>query len=300
MSLYPVLMSCLAFLVLGASVHATPLRVLFFTKSAGFEHSVIKWENGERSFAEKVLTKLGAAHDLEFTFSKDGSLFSPEYLARFDVVMFYTSGDLLSVGTDGHPAMTPAGKQALLDAVSGGKGFVALHSGSDTFHTLEHGGGNPKERGNRYKLHGKNADPYIRMLGGEFINHGKQQVARARVINPRFPGFENAGDAIEVIEEWYSTKEFAPDLHALLVLETQTMEGVDYERPDFPIAWARQHGKGRVWFNAMGHREDVWENPKFQQSLVGGIEWAARRVEADVPSNLAEVAPQASTLPPPR
>ncbi|MCR6656814.1 MAG: ThuA domain-containing protein [Opitutus sp.] len=49
-----------------------------FTKSSGFEHSVIKWENGERSFAEKMLTKFGAEHELEFTFSKDGSLFSPE------------------------------------------------------------------------------------------------------------------------------------------------------------------------------------------------------------------------------
>ncbi len=300
MKLYPAFLSCLALFALGVSVQAAPLRVLFFTKSSGFEHSVIKWENGERSFAEKMLTQFGAAHELEFTFSKDGSLFSPEYLAQFDVVMFYTSGDLLSVGTDGHPAMTPAGKQALLDAVAGGKGFVALHSGSDTFHTLEHGGGNPKERGNRYKLHGEKSDPYIRMLGGEFINHGKQQVARARVVDPKFPGFENVGDAIEVLEEWYSTKDFSSDLHALLVLETKTMEGVDYERPDFPIAWARQHGKGRVWFNAMGHREDVWENPKFQQTLVAGIEWAGGRVKADVPPNLAEAAPQANTLPPKR
>ena len=55
-------------------------------------------------------------------------MFSPEYLAGFDVVIFYTTGDLLSVGTDGYPAMTPAGKQALLDWVANGHGFVAIHS----------------------------------------------------------------------------------------------------------------------------------------------------------------------------
>ena len=51
--------------------------------------------------------------------------------------MFYTSGDLLSAGKDGNPPMTPAGKAAFLDAIAGGKGFVGLHSATDTFHTGE-------------------------------------------------------------------------------------------------------------------------------------------------------------------
>ncbi len=151
------------------------MRVLYFTKSAGYEHSVVRHADGEPSHSEKMLKKLGAAHDIDFAFSKDGSLFSPDYLAGFDVVMFYTSGDLFSVGEDGNPPLTPSGKQALLDAVAGGKGFIAIHSGGDTFHTGKSGGGNPTDRRNRYKFHGNAADPYIRMLGGEFINHGKQQ-----------------------------------------------------------------------------------------------------------------------------
>ena len=96
------------------SLGAAPLRVLYFTKSAGYEHSVIKHVDGAPSFSENLLTKWAPKHDFEFTFSKDGSKFSPEYLAQFDVIMFYTSGHLLSVGTDGHPAITPEGKQALL------------------------------------------------------------------------------------------------------------------------------------------------------------------------------------------
>ena len=47
----------------------------------------------------------------------------------------------------------------------------------------------------------------------------------------------------------------------------------------------------------MGHREDVWTNPIFQSVLLGGLDWALRRVEADVTPNLAKVAPQANVLP---
>ncbi len=288
----------LALLVLPVLVTAAPLRVLYFSKSSGWEHDVVKRLNGQSSYTEKLLAELGPKHDLEFTFSKDGSLFAPDYLAKFDVVMFYTSGDLLTVGTDGHPAMTPAGKQALLDFVAGGRGIVVVHSGSDTFHTGEKGGGNPPIRIQRFRNYGDAADDYIKLLGGEFMRHGPQQVAKARVIDPAFPGCAELGAAVECLEEWYSLKEFAMDLHVLLVLETAGMEGIDYQRPSFPLAWARPQGKGRVWFNAMGHREDVWTNPEFQAMLVGGIEWTGGRKSADIAPNLKRVAPDAMTLQP--
>jgi type 1 glutamine amidotransferase len=289
----------LAFAGLAATVHAAaPLRVLYFTKSAGYEHSVIKRADGQPSYSEKILAALGPKHGIEFTFSKDGSLFSPEYLAQFDVFLFYTTGDLLSVGTDGQPAMSAAGKRALLDAIAGGKGFAAIHSGSDTFHTGESGGGNPPadKRGGRFENHGPNSDSYLRMLGGEFIRHGKLQVARARVIDPKFPGCAALGAHIECIEEWYTLKDFTPDLHALLVMETRGMEGEDYQRPDYPLAWARAYGRGRVWFNAMGHREDVWDSAGFQAMLIGGLEWAGGRVQADITPNLAVEAPGHETI----
>ena len=292
-----ILSGLLLLALLGSAVSAAPLRVLYFSKSSGWEHSVVKRVDGKPSYSENVLTGLAAKHDLAFTYSKDGSLFSPAYLANFDVIIFYTSGDLLSVGTDGQPAMSAEGKQALLDAVAGGKGFVALHSGSDSFHTGEHGGGNNPIRTQRFVNYGDKSDDYIKMLGGEFIRHGAQQVAKARVIDPAFPGCGGLGEAFEVQEEWYSLKEFASDEHVLLVMDTTGMKGVEYERPAYPLAWARLVGKGRVWFNAMGHREDVWDNPKFQAMLVGGIEWAGGRVNAATKANLADVAPGSATLP---
>lgn len=278
---------------------AAPIRALYFSKSSGFEHSVVKRVDGAPSYSETIFSKIGPASDIEFTFSKDGSKFAKDYLAGFDVIIFYTTGDLLAVGTDGQPAMTAEGKQALLDAISGGKGFVGIHSGSDTFHTDEHGGGNNPIRAPRFQNYGEAADPYIKMLGGEFIRHGPQQVASAKVVDAAFPGFESLSSEVKVQEEWYSLKEFASNNHVLLVMDTKDMKGSDYDRPPYPLAWARTHGKGRVAFNAMGHREDVWDSPAFQSMIVGAIKWTAGTVKADVTSNLEKVTPGHATLPPP-
>lgn len=284
--------------VLGA---VEPIKVLFFTKAAGYEHQAIKrGPAGEPSHAEQVLSELGATNAIEFSFSKDGSLFSPDYLKQFDVVFFYTSGNLMAVGNDGNPPMSGAGKQALLEWVAAGGGFMAAHAGSDTFHTYEVTGGNPpqSERNNRYRLNGEASDPYIKMLGGEFINHGPQQVATALVVTNKFPGFESVGAEITVKEEWYSLKEFSPSNHVLLVMRTAGMEGKPYQRADYPLAWAKPYGNGRVWFNAMGHRDDVWDADYFKAMLEGAFRWTAGRVDAVIHPNVTEVTPQADQLPP--
>ncbi|MCX8497116.1 MAG: ThuA domain-containing protein [Akkermansiaceae bacterium] len=276
---------------LSLSLHAAPAhRLLFFSKSSGFQHPVISWKDGQPSFAEKIFTELGAKHSWEFVFSKDGSKFSPEYLAGFDAVIFYTTGNLLTTGTDNQPAMTPAGKQALFDYIKGGKGFIGLHCASDTFHTT----GTP----DRHLDATKGEDAYICTVGGEFIAHGAQQVATNKVIDPKFPGFETAGDQFTFAEEWYSLKNFNPDLHALTVIKTEGMDGEPYHRSDYPTTWARAEGKGRVYYSALGHREDVWTNPTFQNILVGAIRWTTGDVDAVIPPNLKTAAPDVVTNPP--
>ncbi|MBP7951450.1 MAG: ThuA domain-containing protein [Verrucomicrobiales bacterium] len=269
-------------------------RILFFTKSSGFEHSVIKWANGQPSHAEKVLREMGARQGWEFTFSKDGSKFSRDYLNQFDAVMFYTSGDLTTPGTDGQPPMTAEGKQALFDYVKAGHGFLGTHSASDSFHT-----NNESQKGpDRYVNHGDKADPYVRFLGGEFIKHGAQQVAKNRVSDQKFPGFETVGKEFSFLEEWYSLKDFTRDIHVLSVIDAPAMKGDEYKRPPYPTTWARKEGAGRVWYSAMGHREDVWTNPAFQAILTGGIQWALGDAQGDVTPNLQQAAPEAFTNPP--
>jgi type 1 glutamine amidotransferase len=283
----------LCLVALTASAADAPKRkVLFFTKSSGYEHEVISCKKGQPSFAEKQLLELGAKHGIEFVFSKDGSKFSPEYLAQFDTVMFYTTGDLCSEGADGNPPMSVTGKQALFDFVKSGKGFVGTHSAADTFHTDNESLKGPE----RFANHGDKADAYVCFLGAEFIRHGKQQAGVNKVIDKTFPGFGQIGDSFSLLEEWYTLKDFRPEIHVLTTFNDPPLEGDDYKRPPFPNCWARLEGKGRVFYTAMGHREDVWTHPIFQEILAGALKWANGDAKApDMSPNLLKVAPGALT-----
>src|SRR5688500_10168115 len=92
----------------GLAEATAPKKVLFFSKSSNFEHSVIKRVDGKPSWVEQILAEQGPRHGIDFVFSKDGSLFNAEYVAQFDALMFYTSGDLTAAGRDGNPPMTAA------------------------------------------------------------------------------------------------------------------------------------------------------------------------------------------------
>lgn len=269
-----------------AAADAPKRRILMFTRSQGFEHSVIKRAGKELGHAEKILTDLGAKNGFEVVCTKDGRVFVNEDLNKYDAFFFYTTGDLTKEGGDGNPAMPAEGKAAFLKAIAAGKGYCGSHCASDTFHSP----------GDRFVNNDKDKDPYISMLGGEFIRHGAQQKAWMRVVDPAFPGAKGLKD-FDLMEEWYSIKNFAPDLHVILVNDTMGMKGFEYERPSFPATWARQHEKGRVFYTTMGHREDVWTNPTFQNLILGGLAWACKNVDADIKPNIASVTPKASELP---
>jgi type 1 glutamine amidotransferase len=265
-------------------------RILMFTRSQGFEHSVVKrGKNNELSLAERIVKELGGKNGFQVTCTKDGREFLPESIAKYDGFLFETTGDLTREGGDHQPPMPVEGKRALLQAIADGKGFVGSHCASDTFHSAAREGTFVNQEPDKI-------DPYIAMLGGEFIIHGAQQKARMRVIDPSFPGAKGLKD-FELHEEWYALKNFASDLHVILAQDNEGMKGAMYQRANFPATWARKHHKGRVFYTSMGHREDVWESPLFQKLLMGGLAWAVGNVEADVTPNFQKATPQASQLP---
>jgi type 1 glutamine amidotransferase len=241
-------------------------KILYFTKSGGFVHSVVKRQGGQLSYSEKILTELGEKNGFEVVCSQDAAVFDGD-LNQFDLIAFYTSGKPIS----------PEQKQKLLAAVSAGKPFVGVHAATDTFTTP-----------------GRDIDPYIAMVGAEFAGHDQQQKAKNRVVSPIFPGMKGLGEEIELMEEWYTFKKFAPDLHVILVQETQGMKGPHYQRPPYPATWAHLYGKGRVFYTSMGHREDVWTNKIFQQILLGGLAWALGNAAAEIPANIEQVTPGAN------
>src|SRR6202140_5924959 len=139
--------------------------VLLFTKSSGFEHAVINPSPGNPSIAETAIRAFSAQNKFDLTASKDGRIFDSKEFHDYAAVVFFTTGDLTQAGTDGQPPMSVQGKQAFLNAIQNGLGFVGIHAASDTFHTQP----DPQDLSNCDIDHGEQSDPYLRMLGGEFI-----------------------------------------------------------------------------------------------------------------------------------
>lgn len=288
-------------------------KVLFFTKSAGFQHSSITRNADEPeklAWAEQILTDLGAKHGFDVTCTKDGKVFLGD-LKQYAVIAFYTTGDLTKDGANpwkskaagnvkgmtadkrDEPGMTDAGKEAFLDAIKNGTGFIGFHSATDTFHSPSHVKGKNDLLRDVNEKGEDRFDPYIQMIGGEFIIHGKQQNATLKTIDPKFPGAEAFNDK-KFVEEWYSLKNFSTDLHVVLAQDCAGMEGPMYARGVYPETWARMHGQGRVFYTSMGHRENVWEMSEFQNLVAGALNWASRKVDVDVTPNIQQATPDAN------
>jgi len=78
--------------------------VLVFTKSSGFEHDVVKRVDGKPSIVEQAITSLGSKHGFDVTATKDGRVFDSRDFRNYAAVLFFTTGDLTTVGTDKEPS----------------------------------------------------------------------------------------------------------------------------------------------------------------------------------------------------
>jgi type 1 glutamine amidotransferase len=254
-------LSLLAALAVSLSLHAAPKHVLVVTATQGFRHSSIP-------LAEKVIAGLGEQTGL-FTvdYARGGAdgkdsadiqqKMTRDALKNYDAIIFAnTTGDL----------PLPE-KEALVDFVKSGKGFVGMHSASDTFHGWR---------------------PYIDMLGGEFRVHYEQ--ARITCVNqdPHHPSTRHLGPTFTVLDEIYLMTNFnRANVHGILGLDKHPNESTLDKRPneaplgDYPVAWSRQIGKGRLFYTSLGHREDVWLSEDYQRHILGGIKWALDLEEAD-------------------
>jgi type 1 glutamine amidotransferase len=174
-------------------------------------------------------------------------------LKKYDAVIFAnTTGDL-----------PLPDNQAFLDWIKSGKGFVGMHSATDTF---------PGFPG------------YTEMIGGHFKTHGAQVKVDAINQDPECPICKHLPAKWEVFDEIYQMKDFdRTKVHGLLTLDKHP----NNDTPgDYPIAWCKEYGKGRVFYTSLGHREDVWDpawpdrkNSKevaeaYQKHILGGIRWA--------------------------
>ena len=259
-------------------------RVLFLNKSAGFEHSVVKVADGAPCHVEKTIAPLISDLGGTLNSTKDGTVLNAEVLKDIDVVVFYTTEDLCNSDTgDKTPGVGPNGMTELLDWVKAGGGLVGFHCASDTWHR----GGS---QGNQFSPE----SPYLDILGGEFRGHGQQFVGTLRVVDPAHPAMVNVKDGWEINDEWYLFSNLQNETMRVLALLDPAGERTKQEKyniPNYPVIWCSAPGEGRVFYNAMGHREDVWDNPDFQKAFVDAVVWASGKGEALADPNFADVVP---------
>lgn len=264
---------------LCAGAQQSKPKVLYLTKSVGFEHSPVHEEGGAPSLSAKVLSKLVDQLGGEITCTKDASVINKEDLANYDLVMFYTQGDLTQPGgKDDSPGMPQDGVQSLIDWIKAGGGFIGFHSATDTLRT-----------------DGPEPTPYIDMLGAAFRGHGGQFAGEMSVVDPDHPTMANFPKEWKLNEEWYLFRKFNTENIRVLVLMDPGAERAKqeaYNIPAYPVVWVRQLGEGRIYSTALGHREDVWANPKFQKVTVDAMEWAMGKGPAAADPNYDEVVPK--------
>lgn len=251
-----------AALTLPAS--AQEVKMLAITSSAGFEHSVVQREKGELGFAEKILVEIGQKNGILVVPTKDGGLINAEVLKQFDVLFFYTTGELQNAGKDGSIPMNAERRKDIIEFVKNGGGFVGSHTCTDTFHEWAEDG----------------QKPYIELVGGEFASHGAQETGYLKVLDHPITAHLDKNVEWALQDEWYIFKNVNNSLMPLMILQTKKMEQEQYNTLEpYSVCGVKDFGNGRVFTCALGHREDVWTSPKFQDLMVNGIKWAAKKLK---------------------
>lgn len=79
------------------------------------------------------------------------------------------------------------------------------------------------------------------------------------------------GPSFSIEDEIYTFRENPrPHAHVLMRLEAASVGASG----DYPLAWTRAYGSGRVYYNALGHFAATWSNPLFLRQIVEAIVWA--------------------------
>jgi uncharacterized protein len=220
-----------------------PKRLLYLTHTAGFRHDVLP-------LSHKVVRDLADSSRgaFEVTLTEDCGAISELGLRGYDAVLFYTTGEL---------PMDEAQKRALLDFVRAGKGFAGIHSATDTFYQWPE---------------------YGDLIGGYFDGHPWHEEVTVRVEDPRHPSTAHLPASFAITDEIYQFRSWSRDrVQVLLSLDPASVDlkaaGVNRTDRDFALAWTRNYGSGRVFYTALGHRAEVWNNERFQRHVLGGLHW---------------------------
>jgi type 1 glutamine amidotransferase len=147
------------------------------------------------------------------------------------------AGAVVFLNTSGELRLDAAGRRRLLAYVRDGGAFVGAHAAADTF------SGSPA---------------FHRMLGADFLGHAPAGPGRVDVVDRSF----TAARSFAITDEFYKFRGRAK------------RHVVARVHGGGPLVWWRRYGRGRVFYDALGHFPATWSEPHQRQLMTDGIRWA--------------------------
>jgi type 1 glutamine amidotransferase len=218
------------------------LAILVFSKTAAYRHESIP--DGIRALEE-----LGDELGLTVSKTEDASAFTDERLARFDAVVFLmTTGDVLD-----------AEQEAAFERfMKKGKGYVGIHSASDTEYDWPF---------------------YGNLVGAYFQSHPEIQRASYAVEDRTHPATRDLPSPWIRTDEHYSFRSNPrAKVRVLVSLDEKSYDAGKDAMGDHPVVWCQElEGGGRSFYTALGHTREAYSDPVFRKHLASAIAWAASR-----------------------
>lgn len=245
-------------------VHLKHILVIGQTK--GFEHDSVSdgmaaiYNMGHESGLWEAMLRT----DTELITKKDLGGRNTKNLDYFDALVF--------VSTTGELDLDDGQKKDMMSFIKDdGKGFVGVHAALDT----------------NYKW-----PEYGEMIGGWFDQH-PWMTFNAPIINeaPDFPAVRHLPPAFMKYDEIYQPKEWSREkVNVLLSLDPSKLNYENNPRihrtdHDFAVAWAKMHGKGRVFYSTLGHTQESWSDPDIRKMYFEAMKWVLGMTEGSTKSH---------------
>lgn len=223
-------------------------KILLVTTTRGWHHESLH-------AGVLAIQQMGVRNFFDVVLWEDPGGFTDEYLKQFQAVVFLnTTGDIFD-----------ATQQKVMERfIESGKGFVGIHSASDTEYDWEW---------------------YTKLVGRMFHIHPSIQTAKMKILDNKFPGLQGFEGGRLWTEEFY---EFGPEKVSGLNYVLGVDESTYNPKADWgarakgngmgklhPLSWYHQYDGGRAFYTALGHLPTNFSEPAFLNHLYAGIFWAA-------------------------
>ena len=196
----------------------------------------------------------------DVVFSNSDKDFTTENLAEYQAVFLNNTSAI-------ERAFSNASRKALIEFVGNGGGLAAIHAVAD-------GGWSQ----------------FTRLLGARADGHPWKgnKTWKIRVEDPGHPLMSSFdGEDFEIRDELYRFRDYDRGrLRVLMSVDTQASPRVNKHRQDgdHALSWIREHGKGRVFYSALGHNASTLRNPAVLGHWLAGVQYVLGNLEASAQS----------------